>query len=209
MVSATLSAHPDDGTRWVPVSRRPAMPRTPLRLLILIATTALGALVLAVPAQAAPFCGITWGSQPKAAAGQGGSVIDDVRAGRHACFDRLVVDLGGAGGVAGYTVRYVPRVTEDGSGHVVPLRGGAALEIVVRSVPYDDSGAPTYTPASRTEIVNVSGYRTFRQVAWAGAFEGQTTLGVGTRARLPFRVFTLPGGSGGHPRVVIDVAHRW
>jgi hypothetical protein len=51
--------------------------------------------------------------------------------------------------------------------------------------------------------VNVSGYRTFRQVAWAGSFEGVTTVGLGTRARLPFRVFTLPG------RVVVDVAHRW
>ena len=35
-----------------------------------------------------------------------------------------------------------------------------------------------------------------------------TTLGVGVRARLPFRVTMLPG-PGGHTRLVLDVAHRW
>jgi hypothetical protein len=56
--------------------------------------------------------------------------------------------------------------------------------------------------------VNVTGYSTFRQVAWAGTFEGQTTVGLGVRARLPFRVFTLAGPGSGS-RLVIDVAHRW
>ena len=54
----------------------------------------------------------------------------------------------------------------------------------------------------------MSGYRTFRQVAYAGSFEGQTTIGLGVRARLPFRVFTL-AGPGSNTRLVIDVAHTW
>ena len=37
----------------------------------------------------------------------------------------------------------------------------------------------------RLPMPNVAGYRTFRQVAWAGSFEGQTTVGLGVRARLP------------------------
>jgi hypothetical protein len=45
-------------------------------------------------------------------------------------------------------------------------------------------------------------------VVYAGSFEGYTTLGVGTRARLPFRVFAL-AGPGGDTRIVVDVAHRW
>ena len=47
----------------------------------------------------------------------------------------------------------------------------------------------------------MAGYSTFRQVAWAGTFEGQTTLALGVRARLPFRVFTLNGVAelGRHP----------
>ncbi|WRL64756.1 hypothetical protein U6N30_03010 [Blastococcus brunescens] len=54
-------------------------------------------------------------------------------------------------------------------------------------------------------------YETFRQVAWAGSFEGQSSLGIGTRARLPFRVFTLVGdpGSDQAVRLVVDVGHLW
>jgi hypothetical protein len=51
--------------------------------------------------------------------------------------------------------------------------------------------------------VNVTGYRTFRQVAWAGSFEDYSSAGLGVRARLPFRTFTLPG------KLVVDVAHTW
>jgi hypothetical protein len=54
----------------------------------------------------------------------------------------------------------------------------------------------------------VTGYQTFRQVAWAGSFEGQSTIALGVRARLPFRVFTLAGPGTGS-RLVIDVAHFW
>jgi len=57
-------------------------------------------------------------------------------------------------------------------------------------------------------MVSVSGYSTFRQVASAGSFEGYTTIALGVRARLPFRVFTAPWADRGS-RLVIDVAHRW
>jgi hypothetical protein len=102
-------------------------------------------------------------------------------------------------------------VTNDPSGKPVPLRGGAALAIVLKADDHDANGAPTYTPANRSELVDVSGYRTFRQVAWAGSFEGTTQIGLGVRARLPFRVTTLTGipGSSNGTRVIIDVAHAW
>jgi len=188
--------------------------RTPLRLLVLAVTAVLAALTLAVPASATtkPYCGITWGSTAKVnhGADYAGDFIYDVRAGRHACYDRLVVDLGEAGGYDAWSVRYVGTVHEEATGNAIPLRGGAYLEVVVYSVNYDESGHATYTPR-RSEVVNVSSFRTFRQVAWGGSFEGQTTLGLGVRARLPFRVFTLDGppGSGQDMRLVIDVAHRW
>ena len=54
----------------------------------------------------------------------------------------------------------------------------------------------------------MAGYQTFRQVADAGSFEGQTTVGLGVRARLPFRAFILAGPDGGS-RLVVDVAHLW
>ncbi|MBY3554762.1 hypothetical protein HGI15_15395 [Modestobacter lapidis] len=163
-------------------------------------------------AAAAPYCGITWGSLPEAHDDLADrEVVNDVRAGRHDCYDRLVIDLGGQDSSFGsYDVRYVPQVIADGSGAVVPVRGGAALQIIVGAPAYDEHGA-TYAPADPREVVDVRGFTTFRQVAWAGSFEGQTTLGVGVRARLPFRVFTLPGTpfSDQGPRLVIDVAHHW
>ncbi len=179
------------------------MNRTPVRLFILTLTTALAALVLPGSAQAAPYCGITWGSTPKTQDRFDLEAVNDVRAGRHACFDRLVVDVGGEDAFFGsYDVRYVREVREDGSGARVPVRGGAVLQVVVKAPAYNEHGA-TYVPRNRAEVVDVTGFSTFRQVAWAGSFEGQTTVGLGVRAVLPFRVFTLPG------RVVVDVAHTW
>jgi hypothetical protein len=130
----------------------------------------------------------------------------NVRTGQHYCFDRLVLDLSGPGG--GYNVRYVTGVSEDGSGRPVPLRGQAFLQVIAQNPAYDDNGNATYSPGNRNELSNVSGYQTFRQVAYAGSFEGQTTIGLGVRARLPFRVFTLDG-PGNASRLVIDVAHFW
>jgi len=156
-------------------------------------------------AEAAPYCGIRWGSLSKQDSVRTSApvALTNVRAGKHECFDRLVLD-----GASAAKVRYVDRVYEDGSGRVVPLSGGARLEIItVRS---DDvqTGQPTYNPADPAHLVNVAGWRTFRQAAFAGDFEGQTTLGLGVRARLPFRVFVLES-PGRAPRTVIDVAHRW
>ena len=188
------------------------MNRTPVRMFILIATTALTALVLTVPAQAAPYCGITWGSLAKSSDAADAEMLNDVRAGRHACFDRLVFDLGGQDvSFDSYDVRYVSQVHEDGSGRAVPVRGAADLQIVLRAPAYDRYGNANFVPADRREVVNVTGYDTFRQVAWAGSFEGHTTIALGVRARLPFRVFSLDGvpHSGDTPRLVIDVAHRW
>ena len=158
------------------------------------------------PAAAAPYCGLVWGSLMKADRAMSQAQVTSVRTGQHYCFDRLVIDLKGP--VAGYTVRYVPQVSQAGSGFPVPLRGQAFLQVTVNSPAYDDKGKATYTPADPKELSNVSGYQTFRQVAWAGSFEGYSSLGLGVRARLPFRVFTLDGPAAGS-RLVIDVAHFW
>ncbi len=85
---------------------------------------------------------------------------------------------------------------------------GARLSIIARAQAYDGLGRATYRPANHREPVDLAGYTTFRQVVWAGAFEGRTTIGPGVRARLPFRVFPLTGSTAGTTRLVIDVAHR-
>jgi hypothetical protein len=132
--------------------------------------------------------------------------VSGVRSGEHPCFDRFVVDV--YGDVNGFDVRYVPVVVMDGSGTPVPLRGAADLRVIALVPAYDDTGTVTYNPANDSEALNVTGYDTFRQVAFAGSFEGQSTFGDGVRARLPLRTFVLDG-PGDASRLVVDVAHRW
>jgi hypothetical protein len=167
--------------------------------------------LVALPANAhGPYCGIRWGSLPKDLSASSTGYLANVRAGRHKCFDRLVLDVTSdvAGDPAGYFVRYVDQVRADGSGQLIPIRGGARVAIVATAPAYNVHGESTYQPRNRSEIVNVKGWRTFRQVAWGGSFEGQTTVGLGVRARLPFRAFHLDGPANGS-RIVVDVAHRW
>lgn len=157
----------------------------------------------------APSCALSWGSLPKQAS-QGPQFpptsLTNVRAGQHTCFDRLVIDLSGP--AVGYHVGYVPEVLRQGSGLPVPLRGGAFLDVTLHAPTYDLNGRPTFSPPNESNIVAVGGFRTFRQVASGGSFEGNTTFGLGVRARLPFRVLVLRG-PGSKSRLVVDVGHRW
>lgn len=171
-----------------------------------LAVAAVPGLMGAGPAAASPYCGITWGSLAKADPDMSSAHVTNVRTGQQPCYDRMVVDL--AGKVAGYSVHYVPVVTQDGSGFQIPVAGDADLQVVVTAPSYDQYGNLSYAPAAKAELSNVSGYQTFRQVVYAGSFEGQTGIGLGVRARLPFRVFILDGPGGGS-RLVVDVAHRW
>jgi hypothetical protein len=148
------------------------------------------------PGLAATACPAGWGSQPKTAAGMGQAAITGVRVGRHACFDRIVIDV--AGPVTGYTATYVPTVTADGSGNPVTVPGGARIQLVVRH-PSNISATPG------TSVANVAGFSTLRSVVAAGSFEGITTVGVGVRARLPMRVIVLKNPD----RLILDVSAHW
>jgi hypothetical protein len=178
------------------------------RSLSLLISMLLGAVFLVSTgpaATAAPYCGIYWGSLAETRSLYSTAPVTNVRSGEHTCYDRLVIDV--RGDIRGYDVRYVDVTRMDGSGFAVPVRGAADLRIRALVPAYNQAGA-TYTPANKKELVNVTGYSTFRQVAWAGSFEGRTTIALGVRARLPFRTFILDGPGTGS-RLVIDVAHRW
>lgn len=151
----------------------------------------LGLTVLVSPTANAASCPTGWGSLPKVSGVGSQAHITAVRAGTNECYDRLVFDINGP--VAGYSVRYVSNVFAEGTGAVLPVTGGAKLEVVVRSL------------SDTTRMPRVNGFPTFRSVIYGGSFEGQSTFGLGVRARLPMRVFTLTNPS----RVVVDVAHRW
>ncbi len=167
-----------------------------LAALLTTAALALGTVGTTSPASAAPYCGITWGSLPKTTQAWTEGSVEGVRAGRHSCFDRLVIDM--TGEAAGFHVQYRKKVRADGSGLVVPVTGGARLQVTV-------SKPATAKPA----MPSVEGFDTFRQVRWAGSFEGYTTFALGVRARLPMRVFTLYDPATDTSRLVVDVAHRW
>ena len=171
------------------------------RLALAIASVPVAMTAVSASAGATGYAPAHWGSGPKTVITGSSGAVTDIRSGRHENFDRLVIDTHLADG--GYYVRYTDEVTYVGSGEPVPLRGGAKLFVMAYSPSYDEDFEPTYEPADPAEVVDVTGYRTFRQVAWAGSWEGTTDLGLGVRARLPFRVFTLPD------RIVVDVAHQW
>ncbi len=169
-----------------------------------------------VPTGASTGCGQTrgWDTNDQAAAPFSTDALSRVRAGRHECYDRVVLDING-GAEVGYLVHYVPVVTVDGSGARLPVAGRAALEVVVRAPAqgFDNGGhqpwrilAETgdyfYTPAQ------LAGWESLRAVRFAGYFEGQSTLGVGVSEKLPFRVFTQLDTTDQIRRVVIDIAHE-
>lgn len=176
------------------------------KLLFALAAILTIAVVPAPPSEAAgSSCAVVWGSLAKSSSVTGTGQPVAIRTGRHTCYDRLVIDLNGP--ASGYRVEYVSELIHDGSGAVVPVKGGAIIKVVVNAAAHDESGNATID-INAVNNRNVSSYKTFRDTEWAGSFEGRTTFGLGVRARLPFRVFTLAGPGAGS-RLVIDVAHRW
>ena len=153
-------------------------------------TAAVGIVVSGSTSAGATSCSVAWGSGAKVVTNNNHGTLSAVRAGRHDCFDRLVLDVSRNG--LGYSVKYVKAVRDQGRGQVIALKGSAFLEIVDQS-----------QVTRRLSMPNVAGFTTFRQIADGGSFEGYTSIGLGVRGRLPFRVTT----SNGH--LIVDVAHRW
>jgi hypothetical protein len=181
--------------------------RRSLTLALFLGAAMLGSIGAVSASQAVPSCGTTWGSLPKVDDAMSTASLTDARTGRHDCYDRVVLEFQGS--ATGYSVNYADHVFSQGRGDDLSMAGGAKLSVVLHEPAYDvQTGASTYPHSVGAHVANVSGYRTLRDVVYGGSFEGQTTLGIGVRARLPFRVFTL-AGPGAHSRIVIDVAHQW
>src|SRR5690349_16497431 len=113
------------------------MNRTMASYLGVVAVTLAAGIATVVPSVAAPAparapaesCAVTWGSQPKSAGNpEVGGTVTQIRAGRNECYDRLVLD-----GASFGRAQYVDVVRADGSGAVVPVRGGARLAILTNS----------------------------------------------------------------------------
>jgi len=186
--------------------RRPVLFATAL---VIMAGSTLGGAVSAGTASAStPYCGITWGSLPKAGGSLHQAPLVTTRTGQHPCYDRLVFEFDG--NADGYRVEYASEVYTEGQG--LPLSGqtagGALIKVALLEPTTDLSGHSTYPQPVGGHVANLAGYQTLRDVVFGGSFEGYTTFAVGVRARLPMRVFVL-SGPGSHSRIVLDVAHRW
>lgn len=177
------------------------------RYLVAVVVALATALAVVTPAGAAvPACDLTFGSLPKSATPINPSPLVATRTGQHPCWDRVAFQIAGSVG-AGWDVQYVDTVVQDGSGAPLTVPGGARLAVVLHHPSSDEQGVPTY-PQRSGPVADVTGYRTLRSVVFGDSFDDYTTLGVGVRARLPFRVFAL-AGPGGDTRIVLDVLHRW
>ncbi len=199
-------------TAWKKVPHRP---RTALIAIVLALPLAAALVVPAVagastrtaPASATA-CGITWGSLPKSGGSLSTAPLITSRTGQQVCYDRLVFEFNGPAN--GYRVSYASEVYTEGAGAPMSSHtaGGALIGVTLLDPTNDQTGHITYAHPVFAHVANVSGYQTLRDVVYGGSFEGYTTFAVGTRARLPFRVFVL-AGPGTHSRIVIDVAHHW
>ena len=180
------------------------MKRTAVAVMATLFTT-VGIAAATLPAQANPdtaarACSTNWGTAPRHAGAMVQTRVRGVRAGEHACFDRLVVDLG-PGRAPGYRVGYVRAFFAQGSGQRVPTKGRAKLLVTVLA-----PAAASFN-ASRRHLVGVAGFAEFRQVAGLGSFEGVTSIGLGLRVKAAFRVFEVKT-AGHRSKLVIDVARH-
>lgn len=143
-----------------------------------------------------PFPADTRPDTGQASAGARGT-ITDVRVGHHDGFDRVVFEFHGTG-TPGWTVRYVPAATAQGSGQPIHVAGNAILSVALTGVGYPaDTGIQEYrhgtVPGADTDVVT--------EAYFNGTFEGISQAFVGTTAQRPFRVYLLTDPA----RVVLDV----
>jgi hypothetical protein len=129
------------------------------------------------------------------------ALLTDVRAARHAGYDRVVFEFRNV--APGYSVRYVQKpVHADASGEEVSVQGGAVLlvrmepaldaDLTQESAPRTYLGPQRFTP--ETAVVE--------ELVRTGGFEAVLTWAVGVDEKRPFEVTRLESPA----RIVIDVA---
>ena len=137
----------------------------------------------------------------QAASGDALVTVTDIRTGRHDGFDRVVLEVEGAG-TPGWDVRYVDAASSQGSGDPVEVAGDAVLQVTVTGAGYPyDTGAEEYAGA---DPLPGEGTQTVTEVAFDATYEGTTVAFIGTSSQAPFRVYLLEDPS----RLVVEVADQ-
>ena len=174
--------------------------------------------VAAAPAQAAPApCNYAgWNNGLKNATNPTEGFVSDIDAGRHRCYERIVIRRSGDSW-PGYDIRYVNAAYTDGEGAYVPMgAGNKVLRVMIDSPAYNHFGMATtpnvakknlrtWTNAAHTKwaTINFGSYHRIKVGKWLGSFEGQSSFALGIKGeKRKFRVFT----ANSHRDLVIDVA---
>lgn len=126
-------------------------------------------------------------------------ILDNIRAGRHDGFDRVVFDLTD-GADPGWQIDYVDEALQQASGYPVDVAGNVFLHVLITNTAYpfmldiDDPFEPgTYPGGGRVN-----------EVAYTGIFEGYTEAYIGLDEQLPYSVTLLHNPT----RVVVDFEHQ-
>jgi len=146
---------------------------------------------------APPFPADTGPDTGEVQAGEGPTVVTDLRIGAHDGFDRVVFEVSGSA-VPGWDVAYTDSATAEGTGDPVDVPGTTFLRVTLTGVtnPYE---APDVPEVARGGTASDTG--TVQGVFYDSVFEGQALAYVGLGAETPFRVYALTGPS----RVVVEV----
>ena len=154
---------------------------------VTLATLVTGAIVVPTIADAQTATSLT------------GPNLSNIRVGRHATYDRIVLDFDGRVAAGTFKATWVPALFEDGSGKRVVLPGKRFLAIVVHgSSEFDINGRRVFHGSKRFDTPQL---RNVRAVAIIGDFERVLNVGVGARHRSWVHMFTLTRPN----RLVIDI----
>ncbi len=151
------------------------------------------------PVEAAPFFADL---EPDTADASAGALLSpvNIRFAVHDGYDRIVLDLVGAG-QPGWLSEYDDDPRMEGSGEPVDLAGASSLVTHVKGIILPtEPGATAYAGSTRFSPASAG---VIEEVVVGSIFEGQMEVYVGLSSPQPFRVFLLEGPT----RVVIDVQH--
>lgn len=126
-------------------------------------------------------------------------VVTDVRIGRHAGFDRVVLDLTGEG-LPGWHTRFNTNPVHDGSGFPVNYDGATSIDISVRGI-----AIPSEVGIDNPHIGPVPGAGgPVTGVDSAGWFEGRSQSVIGLTEELPYSIEVFENPT----RIVVDILHH-
>ena len=123
------------------------------------------------------------------------ALLQDVRTGKNAGYDRIVFEFAGTA-LPGYEVRYVQAARDCAPGSPVTTAGPAQIQITLRpAAAHDTNGKTTFAPK-----VVAAGFDSMKEAKVTCDFEGVVGWVVGT-AEKPFRVIELLNP----PRIAVDI----